>query len=225
MRYGLAGMLVFALVLGVVAGEGGETSDSPLQGEKFLEALDKNLNLKDKQKEKIKSVLEKSRAKDKKKIAELKKLKKRMQSLGKELKRSNQESREAIRQQLDLDQKERFDAMMQKMKRHHGRRGQRGQRGRGGKKDRRMRGIDMDPNDIPPELRQRMQRGKRDFPPEMRHKGGGGRDDLPPEMRRRVEELKEMRRRQGAGSQRDVPPSEEWNDRRMPFEGGSTPND
>ena len=75
-------------------------------------------------------------------------------------------------------------------------------------------------------MMERMQGGgsMRSFPPEMHQKGRQGREELPPEMRRRVEELKERRRRQGAGSQRDVPPPDEWDDRRRPFEGGPDRN-
>ncbi len=220
MKFSLAGALICSLALGAAAGEGGESEDSPLRQERFLEQLDKHLDLKDDQKKKIEAVLKKSADRDKKKIAEMKKLKKRMRELGNELKRSGQETRENIREELSLDQKEMFDVMMQEMKRHRGRRGK---RGRG---EKRMRGVDIDPSEIPSELRERMEgRDPQRFPPEMRHRGGGGRDTLPPEMRERIEKLKEMRRRQGPGSQRDVPPPDQWDDRPSPFGGGPDRND
>jgi len=75
-----------------------------------------------------------------------------------------------------------------------------------------MRGIDMDPGDLPEEMRDRM-RGRRDFPPEMWRKGeSGGREELPPAIRERIRERMERRREQGEGSQRDVPPPEDWHD-------------
>jgi hypothetical protein len=185
-----------------------EPGESPMRGERFLERLTDALELKGAQKEKIQKIVEKAQSKDEKKVAELKKLRKRMQALGKELKRANQVMREAIREQLDLDQKERFDAMMQEMRRGRGR----GRRGG----QRRMRGIDVNPDELPPEMRDRMRGGGRQFPPEMWHPGGRedrGREDLPPEIRERIRERMEMRRRQGEGVQRDVPPPEEWHDR------------
>ena len=53
------------------------------------------------------------------------------------------------------------------------------------------------------------------FPPErLEGEPWGGRDDLPPEIRERIIERRRMRRGMEPGSQRDVPPSDEWNDRR-----------
>lgn len=182
----------------------------PLRQERFLERLDQALKLDDKQKETIGKIIEKTTARDKSKIAELQALRKKMKALAQDLHRSNQESREAIRDALNLDQKEKFDALMQRMKRGGG--------SRGG--ERRMRGIDMDPDDIPPQMREKMRQGQRDFPPEMWHPGQEGRQDLPPEIRERIRERMERRREQGEGSQRDLPPPDEWHDRRPRGEEG-----
>lgn len=201
-------------------GEGAEREEGPpMLQEKYLEQLDRQLQLKDDQKKKIESVLKDSGPKLKKDWEELRKQREEMKKRAEEAQKRMREMQESIRAVLDDEQRERFDEMRMRQKHRMERGGGRRGKGRGG-----PRGVEMDPEDIPPEIREKMKRGDmwgpgempERFPPERWEEGEGmpNRRGMPPEIKEHIERRTRERRRQEPGNQRDLPPTEEWNDQR-----------
>ncbi|MFH1725817.1 MAG: hypothetical protein ABII00_14495 [Elusimicrobiota bacterium] len=207
----LAGCLVLAPAVVNAQDEdpapGAEKESKPpeILTEKFLERLDKRLKLTDKQREKIEGILEGSRPGLKKKWDQVQKLRKEMKDLQKGLQETMRKTSEKIRSELDYGQQDRYDMMRMRMRRRMEQRGT-------------PRGMQ------PPGPPGMDGRGQEDFPPEpgspmggpeMWHGGPpGGRGGLPPEIQERIRERRQRRMKMGPGSQRDVPPVDQRNDRR-----------
>lgn len=107
---------------------GGEASEKApgkmtLLPEDFLKKLTEHLKLSGDQQKKIKGIIEKSRP-------EREKIEAEMKVLHEKIKASLLKTKESIRETLDLDQKDKFDQMMQRL-----RQGMHGQRGPGGSGD------------------------------------------------------------------------------------------
>lgn len=88
--------------------------------EKFAEGLTKGLELDAKQAEKVKSLFKDSQERSKAKRAEMKALQEKMKGLHKELMEEHRRLEERIREELTLEQKERFDMMRLKGRRMGG---------------------------------------------------------------------------------------------------------
>lgn len=119
--------LPFFLAAPVVAGEheegppgehhpGGE-EPSP---ERMLKHLTEALQLDDKQKAKVAAAMEESASRSKAKRAEMKSLHEKMRAVAKEVQEEERRLQEKIREQLTLEQKDRFDAMRLRQRRGPG---------------------------------------------------------------------------------------------------------
>lgn len=170
----------------------------PILSDEYLERLEDRLKLEGKQKDKVESVVKSARPGIKRKWDDLQKLQKRVEALSKKLRNSMREVSENIREQLDYDQKEKFDEMRMRQKWRQRRRPP--SRPEGPER----RGRRPDPREFPPE------RFEMDIP-------GNRMRDLPPELRERIEERQRRRMDMEPGYQRDLPPVEEWNDRHRRF--------
>lgn len=91
--------------------------DEPeLLNDSFVEKLDHGLKLSDDQRSRIESAVKDSRPALKAKFAEMKELRKKMESAGKELRDKMLDLKEKIRSSLTNEQKERFDEMRRHMR-------------------------------------------------------------------------------------------------------------
>lgn len=90
-----------------------EAPKHPMLSEKFIEKLTEHLKLSGEQQAKVKAVLEKSRP-------EMEKLETEMRALHEKLQSSMRKAKEGIRETLDMDQKDKFDEMMQFFRRRMG---------------------------------------------------------------------------------------------------------
>lgn len=191
----LALCLPFVLAALVVAGERGEgppeehgEGGEELTPERRIEHLQESLKLDDKQKEKVRAAMEESSQRSKAKRAEMKALREKMHAIGKEVQEEERRLQEKIREQLTLEQKDRFDAM--RMHRRQGGEEREEQREfkrerfrRGGGDERGGQGFPGDgekgPGHFPPEMwHQHREPGA---PPAERDKRTNPRpDDMPP---------------------------------------------
>lgn len=201
--WALAGSAVAA---GAERTEGGgeEEQGPPELQERYLERLNTELQLKPEQKGKIEGILKERTPAMKGKWGELQRLRKRMESLGKEMQTLMLETQEKVREQLTLEQRARFDELKLRQRRRMERRGPGGRPG-------------MDPQELPPGMRERIERGEmpQRFPPERWEEGEGmpHRRGLPPEIREHIERRRERR----------LPPPGEWDDR--PSDDGMEPGE
>ena len=130
----------------------------------FIEKLDKHLKLSDEQRSRIESAVKDGRPALKAKHAEMKELRKKMESTGKEFRDKMFDLKEKIRSSLTNEQKERFDEMRRHMK---GRHMPPGMQGPGEEKSpgRRKPGYRPQPGEeMPPNWKEHQQ-----FPPERWH--------------------------------------------------------
>ncbi|MEK7656907.1 MAG: Spy/CpxP family protein refolding chaperone [Elusimicrobiota bacterium] len=131
----------------------------------FIEKLDKHLKLSDEQRSRIESAVKDSRPAIKTKHAEMKELRKKMETTGKEFRERMFDLKEKIRSTLTNEQKERFDDMRQHMKRRRMPPGMQGS-GEGMPPERRMPGYRPQPGEeVPPGWK----KGEPHFPPERWH--------------------------------------------------------
>jgi len=177
----------------------------------YLKRLEKGLKLDEAQRKAVGSILDKARPDLEKQSGEVRAAEKKLRGLQEGLEKSMRGLHESIREKLTDEQKERFD-MMRLRQRKPG----------AFREGTDMRGVTFEPGELPPEVREKMERKRKaeDFPPERweppqdLEKG----ENLPPEIREHIE--KRLKKRgQGEGQQRDLPPPEEWNDRKDVIEG------
>ena len=156
----------------VVAGEPGEgPPEEHREGEepspeRMLGRLEEALKLDDKQKGKVKAAMEESAARSKAKREEMKALHEKMRAVGKELQEEDRRLQEKIREQLTLEQKDRFD-MMRMQRRRGGEERQEREERREFRRERPRRegGEEGGERGFPGDGR----KGPGDFPPEMWH--------------------------------------------------------
>lgn len=178
--------MLFAACLALAVPSGAEDRDDGPPGseregpreqtpEKFAEGLTKGLELDAKQAEKVKSLFKDSQERSKAKRADMKALMEKMQGLKKELMEEHRRLEEKIREELTLEQKERFDMMRLKGRRM----GAPGER-REMREERRKMRFERREGEGPGRGGKRMEweeeDGPRRFPPEMweERRGGGG---------------------------------------------------
>jgi hypothetical protein len=203
-RRGMSLLVLLAALAPAMAQEKGEGRvDAPeMLSEDYLDRLGQNLKLTDSQRKEVGAVLEKVRPDVKAKWDAAREEEKRIRELQGSVEKALRSAHEHIREKLTDEQKERFDLMRLQARRPPGKR-----RGPG------MRGVDVDPSDIPAELRERMNRGP-EFPPEMWEKAKDSEkgEGLPPELREHIE--KRLKSRDGgAGKTQENPPAPDGTER------------
>lgn len=171
----------------------GEPAAPAALSEEYLQELDKELELTEKQKKKVRSVAEEARPRLKEQWERARKLREQAREAEERLRELERDANERIRETLDHRQRDRFDQM--RLRRRPGSR-------------RRWRGGPMDKEDLPPAMRKRLERPEHWSPPEMWEEPGGEERGLPPE----IQEYIERRRKEGARP--DLPPPDQWHDGR-----------
>ncbi|MBI5245476.1 MAG: hypothetical protein HY922_17565 [Elusimicrobia bacterium] len=98
------------------AKEAEEGKEHPMLSDRFLDALEQQLKLKEGQKKRMQEALDASREPLQKKFDEMRDLKRKMEETERKLRSITQDLREKLRAALDNEQKERFDEMMLRMR-------------------------------------------------------------------------------------------------------------
>lgn len=164
-----------------------------IMGKDYHEFLGDHLKLDKEQRKKIKTILKDSQSGLQKRLKAIRKQREKMRKLKEQMDREIRSVHEKIREELTFDQKDRFDEMRLRGKR---------------KRRERMRGVPVEPGELPPEVLEEMEKRGRmkewmkkgprpeQFPPEMWEEGPDYErgDALPPEIRRHIEKIRKRRK-------------------------------